>query len=131
MNQLKKNGDFLLRLAHGDSGKSSTVYVSVKWDVLCEFPINSKGSHAARKFSIDGKNEFPLIMEVVRYHHTNSVPVSRDILLKTPISKERWELTKDKVTLDTKIGEGAFGEVWKGTLKEDPSKPPIDVAVKV
>ncbi|KAK6015974.1 protein tyrosine kinase [Ostertagia ostertagi] len=68
---------------------------------------------------------------VFRYHHTNSVPVSRDILLKTPISKERWELTKDKVTLDTKIGEGAFGEVWKGTLKEDPSKPPIDVAVKV
>lgn len=51
--------------------------------------------------------------------------------LKTPVPKQRWELTRDKVQLETKIGEGAFGEVWKGTLREDPSKPPIEVAVKV
>ncbi|VDP40767.1 unnamed protein product [Heligmosomoides polygyrus] len=85
----------------------------------------------SRTFTIDGKKEFPLIMDVVRYHYSEGVTVGRGVTLKTPVPKQRWELTRDKVQLETKIGEGAFGEVWKGTLREDPSKPPIEVAVKV
>ena len=35
---------------------------------------------------------------------------------------DRWEVDGDLVSLEEEIGEGAFGKVYKGTLKE-PTSP--------
>ncbi|VDP37910.1 unnamed protein product [Heligmosomoides polygyrus] len=66
-----------------------------------------------------------------RFHQESQTPVNADVLLIRPVSKQRWELTKDKVNLIRKIGAGQFGEIWEGTLHESPRVPPIIVAVKV
>ncbi|VDO36339.1 unnamed protein product [Haemonchus placei] len=50
-------------------------------------------------------------------------------MLIRPIPKQAWELSKDKISMDSKLGEGAFGEVWKGTLKQFSTT--VQVAIKV
>uniref|UniRef100_A0A1I7TBA6 Protein kinase domain-containing protein n=1 Tax=Caenorhabditis tropicalis TaxID=1561998 RepID=A0A1I7TBA6_9PELO len=37
-------------------------------------------------------------------------------ILKTPIVKQDWEIEHSQVELTKKLGEGAFGEVWKGKI---------------
>uniref|UniRef100_A0A0K0DPM6 Non-specific protein-tyrosine kinase n=1 Tax=Angiostrongylus cantonensis TaxID=6313 RepID=A0A0K0DPM6_ANGCA len=66
-----------------------------------------------------------------KHHYQNAIPIDGDVLLKNPIPKQKWELSSEKITMDTKIGSGQFGEVWKGTMKEDAKKPPVIVAIKV
>uniref|UniRef100_A0A8R1IRC3 SH2 domain-containing protein n=1 Tax=Caenorhabditis japonica TaxID=281687 RepID=A0A8R1IRC3_CAEJA len=34
----------------------------------------------------------------------------------TPIVKQEWEIEHSQVELTKKLGEGAFGEVWKGKI---------------
>lgn len=46
--------------------------------------------------------------------------------IKNPVPRCSWELEHESVKLKTKLGQGAYGEVWKG--KEIASK--IHVAVK-
>ncbi|VDO35690.1 unnamed protein product [Haemonchus placei] len=70
-------------------------------------------------------------MQYLRYHHSSGTPVKDGVVLKTPIPKQKWELRSDKVKLSAKIGAGAFGEVWVGTMQETPNDPPIQVAVKL
>ncbi|KIH60023.1 hypothetical protein ANCDUO_09736 [Ancylostoma duodenale] len=57
--------------------------------------------------------------------------IGKDVKLLRPIPKQKWELTKNKLTLEQKIGKGEFGEVFSGKLCENPQKPPIKVAIKV
>uniref|UniRef100_A0A0K0CV22 Protein kinase domain-containing protein n=1 Tax=Angiostrongylus cantonensis TaxID=6313 RepID=A0A0K0CV22_ANGCA len=63
-------------------------------------------------------------------HYDDKIPVSDEIILVRPVPKQAWELSKQKITKETKIGEGAFGEVWKGTL-EHIGAITIPVAIKV
>ncbi|KAK6017795.1 hypothetical protein OSTOST_16678, partial [Ostertagia ostertagi] len=51
-------------------------------------------------------------------HYEQKIPLPDEALLVKPIPKQPWELTKDKITLTSKLGEGAFGEV----LAEDTAK---------
>ncbi|EPB65415.1 hypothetical protein ANCCEY_15522, partial [Ancylostoma ceylanicum] len=65
------------------------------------------------------------------FHHKNRVRLPENAFLVKPIPKQPWELTSDKITMVSKIGSGAYGEVWAGAMKESQNKPPIDVAIKV
>ncbi|MEE6528613.1 hypothetical protein FKM82_031141, partial [Ascaphus truei] len=31
------------------------------------------------------------------------------------LSKDAWEISRDSISLDKKLGQGCFGDVWKGT----------------
>ncbi|KAK6059342.1 hypothetical protein COOONC_03033 [Cooperia oncophora] len=33
--------------------------------------------------------------------------------------------------MEQKVGTGAFGDVFRGSMQEGPSKPPIEVAIKM
>ncbi|RCN27298.1 hypothetical protein ANCCAN_26969 [Ancylostoma caninum] len=57
--------------------------------------------------------------------------IGKDVKILRPIPKQKWELTKNKLTLKQQIGKGEFGEVYSGKLCEDPQKPALDVAIKV
>ncbi|VDO87615.1 unnamed protein product [Heligmosomoides polygyrus] len=67
----------------------------------------------------------------MRFHYSTKTPINEGIKLENPIQKQPWELTSDKITVQTKIGAGAFGEVFEGTLSQGPNKPPLKVAIKM
>jgi len=47
-------------------------------------------------------------------------------ILKSPVTREKWELNNDDVDLVEKIGRGNFGDVYKARLKQNN----VSVAVK-
>uniref|UniRef100_A0A1I7X6H1 Protein kinase domain-containing protein n=1 Tax=Heterorhabditis bacteriophora TaxID=37862 RepID=A0A1I7X6H1_HETBA len=63
-------------------------------------------------------------------HRRQNIAVSEDIILGRPIPKQPWELSKEKITMEVKLGEGAFGEVWKGKMQHSGNST-VDVAIKV
>ncbi|KIH54588.1 hypothetical protein ANCDUO_15265 [Ancylostoma duodenale] len=65
-----------------------------------------------------------------RKHFYNRIPIAGEVFLLKPIPKQAWELSKDKITMEQKIGEGAFGEVWRGTLRQFATMS-VPVAIKV
>jgi len=57
-------------------------------------------------------------------------------LQKQEDSHDAWEVKTDDVTISEELGQGAFGKVYKGTMKTPSSKketlkPATAVAVKV
>ncbi|EPB79109.1 hypothetical protein ANCCEY_01748 [Ancylostoma ceylanicum] len=66
-------------------------------------------------------------------HWMQKVPVFKGIILITRAPRKAWELTRDNVSLEEKIGEGVYGEVWKGRLKTriHGKVATITVAVKI
>jgi hypothetical protein len=43
---------------------------------------------------------------------------------------KKWQINRKHLTIDEKIGQGCFGDVYKGQLKQNENQL-IDVAVKV
>ena len=46
------------------------------------------------------------------------------------ITTDEWEIPPSQVIVESTLGEGAFGEVYKGTLRGPLSNPKIPTAVK-
>lgn len=53
-----------------------------------------------------------------------------NVVLKKAINRAPWELRHETITLETKLGEGAFGEVYSGKFKL-PTGRLVDVAIKL
>ena len=73
---------------------------------------------------------FPSIRKLLDYHIINRVPVTKKTLaiLANPVFrgvKDKWELYRDNIILDKKLGAGHFGDVMKGFLK--PNNMPVAV----
>ncbi|XGW24632.1 hypothetical protein V3C99_006230 [Haemonchus contortus] len=133
---LEHEGDFLIRgpdAQEENDGASNTVaWITVKCgDDVQDFPVRYKIVNKEHIFSIDGTNKKANIMELIKFHQSSATPVKDKVILKTPIPKQQWELRSDKIKLNEKIGAGAFGEVWLGTLEENPDDPPLQVAIKL
>ncbi|VDL71329.1 unnamed protein product [Nippostrongylus brasiliensis] len=58
------------------------------------------------------------------------VAVYEDVLLKSYVVREQWQLYHEQIVINERIGNGAFGEVFKGTLTVGLFTKPIEVAVK-
>ena len=72
---------------------------------------------------------FPsLIQELIWHQHQSGNPVTSrsGAILKSPVTREKWELNNDDVDLVEKIGRGNFGDVYKARLKQNN----LSVAVK-
>ncbi|KAK6033120.1 protein tyrosine kinase [Ostertagia ostertagi] len=141
---LKNNGDFLIRELEPEGEKMAMVAltqsvdpvkracVTVKWeDKVHDQPVHYTRLGKDQTFTIDGRNKKSDIMSLVKFHYSSKTPVNGGALLQQPISKQPWELTSDKITMNTKIGSGTFGEVWQGSLSCGRDKPPVVVAIKV
>ena len=46
------------------------------------------------------------------------------------ITTDEWEIPPSQVLIESRIGEGAFGEVMKGTVKGPLSNPKVPRALK-
>ncbi|XGW24631.1 hypothetical protein V3C99_006229 [Haemonchus contortus] len=134
---LVNDGEFLIRghdVTPGESEKKSDIValVTTKWGgKVQDYPIRYKTLDKTYIFTLDGINQINDIMKLVRFHVWSATPVKDEVILKAPIPKQKWELRKDKVKMIEKVGAGAFGEVWRGTLQENPRVPPAQVAIKV
>lgn len=116
-------GSFLIRESETTKGAFS---LSVRdWD-------NLKGDHVKhykiRKIDNGGyyittRVQFDSVQELVK-HYTEFNDGLCQLLAKpcvnlTPqtmgLSKDAWEIVRESITLDKKLGQGCFGDVWKGT----------------
>ncbi|WKY04130.1 hypothetical protein Q1695_005253 [Nippostrongylus brasiliensis] len=124
-------GDFLLRALEGDGTRGPMPCLTVRVDNhIKDFPIHRVQQQNQGLFTIDGVNKGRKPMELVVMHFNGRIPIAGHIMLNRAIPKQAWELSKDKITMESKIGEGAFGEVWKGTLRLFTNNT-VPVAIKV
>ncbi|VDM53153.1 unnamed protein product [Angiostrongylus costaricensis] len=74
---------------------------------------------------------FESIPDLIRYHQDMRIPVYKDdVILKSCVEREQWQLYHEQVVLGDALGSGEFGLVYKGTLTVGLFTKPIDVAVK-
>ncbi|VDL79345.1 unnamed protein product [Nippostrongylus brasiliensis] len=106
--------------------------LTVRWEgKTMDFPVHTLlTENQGHTFTLDGKSTSNDIMGLVKSHYRLQQAIN-GVMLKNPVMKAQWELTKNKITLVKKIGAGEGGEVWQGTLREASNKPPIDVAIKM
>ncbi|CAD6187771.1 unnamed protein product [Caenorhabditis auriculariae] len=126
---LRNHGDFLVRSTEPAKGSPRHYVVSVcvkeKIEEVKHFVLQEHN----KKIYIE-KNGFDTISQLIEYHYVKKEPISKVTMLLTPISRQSWEISHEDVTLTKKLGEGAFGEVWKGKLKLKTTDKVVDVAVK-
>ncbi|WKX91274.1 hypothetical protein Q1695_009816 [Nippostrongylus brasiliensis] len=124
---LKKEGEFLVR----------------KTDVggRHHFVISIIDSGKAKHFLIKRTTKkrlfwvydfaFKRVSDLVQYHMRNCVPICEDgVLIERPCQKKEWQLNPEQIEPQVKIGEGAFGEVYKGLLQDGIWGARIPVAIK-
>ncbi|KAK6015332.1 hypothetical protein OSTOST_19244, partial [Ostertagia ostertagi] len=127
---IAESGDFLLRALDAEGGRGPVPCLTVRVEKhIKDYPIHVVQQRNMPFFTIDGVNKAPSAIAIVQKHFSERIPVAGQAMLMRPIPKQAWELSKDKIRLDSKIGEGAFGEVWKGTLRHFTMN--LQVAIKV
>uniref|UniRef100_A0A7E4VHI0 Non-specific protein-tyrosine kinase n=1 Tax=Panagrellus redivivus TaxID=6233 RepID=A0A7E4VHI0_PANRE len=128
---LTTDGDFIINTVE-KVGKGRTIGITVLWGGQRRF-ISVRSSEAGA--TCDMINYKKTILECVRYHMNEQIPVTilknmQAVLLRRPILREEWELRNEDIHKGDKIGEGAFGEVCLGRLKQR-NKGEVLCALKV
>ncbi|XP_060083276.1 tyrosine-protein kinase Fer-like [Ylistrum balloti] len=111
---LVNDGDFLVRESKNRKTNETQYVLSVSWQGYKHFIIQ----YGEGGWRFEGPS-FPTIHELVNYQYkigTDVTSKSRAIL-KKPILREQWQLKNDDIALEMKIGNGNFGEVYRGIYK--------------
>uniref|UniRef100_A0A158P7Z1 Non-specific protein-tyrosine kinase n=1 Tax=Angiostrongylus cantonensis TaxID=6313 RepID=A0A158P7Z1_ANGCA len=134
---LTSTGEFLIRELEPDDLRGPMPCLTVRLGALLkDFPIHTVQIGEPRYFTIDGTHKARTVVGIVqlkcqsRKHYEEKIAIQDDTLLLKPIPKQPWELSKDKIALIKKLGEGAFGEVWQGTLRQSATRTVL-AAIKV
>ncbi len=134
---LKTDGDFLVRETSGVMGKKAkegggeaenATVVSVRWAGDCK--------HLVIRETDDGfyvnKHVLPDVHTLINFHVHKKMPVEnrRGVLLTRLVPKQSWELERKNVITKQFLGEGAFGQVYKGTLLMAGGRRTVPVTIK-
>ena len=116
---LAEEGAWLVRITE-KAGATQPV-ISVKWKAAVKHIMLARTDRGWQMPS----RTFVSIAELVFYHHRSGEPVNdAGVTLKgRPIPKRNWLVPSRDVQLLKKIGEGNFGEVFKGLLRVYKSAP--------
>ncbi|CAI5451559.1 unnamed protein product [Caenorhabditis angaria] len=132
MIMLKNNGDFLVRTSEPIAGRERHLILSVLQNqndpegTRHYVIIENNG-----RFSVVENVIFASIPDLLEFYKLNLInQLEESSLLINPIYRQFWELSHDDIVLTKTLGEGAFGEVKKGTLKT-LNGTVVEVAVKV
>ncbi|EGT51440.1 hypothetical protein CAEBREN_05957 [Caenorhabditis brenneri] len=128
---LRKNGDFLIRSTEPKQGEARQYVLSAMQN---EEQEDAGVKHYVMRVNANNQifletKGFETITSLVNYYMTSKEPIKKMTTLKTPIVKQDWEVEHSQVELTKKLGEGAFGEVWKGKIKMKNGKVE-DCAIK-
>uniref|UniRef100_A0A8R1DN04 Tyrosine-protein kinase n=1 Tax=Caenorhabditis japonica TaxID=281687 RepID=A0A8R1DN04_CAEJA len=138
-------GDYLIRVSEVATKKKEGT-AAIKRDIVLSLCDRGEGpetkSEGERKmrnmvirrydgmFGIKAGNQFANIEALLaNYHVDNAAETKDNRFLKTPMNLQTWEIRHSDVKLLDKLGEGAYGEVRKGSLKRKGREQ--DVAVKL
>lgn len=134
---LHKPGDYLVRTSEPVKGQPRQFILSavgVDGKGANHFVIRESPKH--HQVFVDQKG-FDTIIDLVNHYVSTKEPLYAQnktvkVVVKNPICHQKWEIMHDDVELTKKLGEGAFGEVWKGKLLKvlDAKGEPVLVAVK-
>uniref|UniRef100_A0A0N5C5X0 Protein kinase domain-containing protein n=1 Tax=Strongyloides papillosus TaxID=174720 RepID=A0A0N5C5X0_STREA len=125
---LSKNGHFMVYCDYTEMVKPKII-LSCNW--------NDKRIHFIFKVK---KNEVSLfnlksetISELINRLFEQKIPIHKThkAILQIPVPKQSWEMKKDDICLNKRIGQGAFGDVWYGTTKLGGGQEDTYVAIKV
>ncbi|KAF1770205.1 hypothetical protein GCK72_002023 [Caenorhabditis remanei] len=133
---LHKPGEYLIRTSEPNKGEKRHFILSAVGNGQTEpnhFVIRESEDH---KVFVDQRG-FESIIDLVTHYVSTKEPLyaqKREIkvVIKHAVNRQKWELMHEDVVLTKKLGEGAFGEVWKGKLLKvlDSSGQPVPIAVK-
>ncbi|CAD6184976.1 unnamed protein product [Caenorhabditis auriculariae] len=123
---LKKQGEFLVRKAVVK--KVECVVVSVYFNEKCHH-LAIQRTKSKNYYLLEYC--FETVPDLIRYHQQTHKPVYKDgVSLFNWIQREQWQLYHEQVNLGKKLGNGEFGEVFRGSLTLGLFTKPADVAVK-
>lgn len=133
---LNKPGEFLIRTSEPVKGQPRQFILSAVGNGQ-----NGPNHFVIRKAETNkvfvDKRGFDTIIDLVNYYVSSKEPLYAQnkeikVVIKHAVDHQKWELMHADVELTKKLGEGAFGEVWKGKLLKvlDASGQPAPVAVK-
>lgn len=128
--ETQKPGSFLVRESESRPGDYSLSMLDVEHLVKhYRIRLMDNGDHYISK-----RVTFPGISELIDHYGkeadglatrlTYSVPKS-GVPTTNSLAHDRWEIPREEITLNRKIGAGQFGDVWKGEWKGS-----VEVAVK-
>ena len=119
---LREEGDFLVRETVRNDERQ--IVLSVMWGSPKHFIVQKSPEG---QFRFEGP-AFNTIQELIWHQHQSGSPVTSrsGAILRTAVTREKWELNNDDVDLVEKIGRGNFGDVYKARLKQNN----LSVAVK-
>lgn len=60
---------------------------------------------------------FKLVSGLMEYHRRNKIPFDEEgTIIKRAIKRAEWQLNHEQIVKTKKLGDGAFGDVYKGVL---------------
>ena len=130
---LKKDGDWLLR--YNDKDAARGFVISVFWEEKAKH-FKLSWNKTAERISVGGikeKKKFESVAGLVEWFQEPGRRLGKEEgegpALQWVVSRD-WDLNPLEISRKEKVGEGSFGEVWRGTLNKR-NQPPTDVAIKV
>uniref|UniRef100_A0A7E4VJK8 Tyrosine-protein kinase n=1 Tax=Panagrellus redivivus TaxID=6233 RepID=A0A7E4VJK8_PANRE len=131
---LKNNGDFVLRVSEPRPGDERTLIISMmahedkEENGIKHFVIR----RANNKYIVE-KYGFNTVQEMINHHVSKGESLTskdNEAIIRTPVTRQTWELSHDDIESTKKLGEGAYGEVHMGKLKLK-SGVKVNVAIKL
>uniref|UniRef100_A0A915PPY8 Tyrosine-protein kinase n=1 Tax=Setaria digitata TaxID=48799 RepID=A0A915PPY8_9BILA len=126
---LVNSGDFLVRRAEIDGEMQYVITVlAEKSNEITNFIIKkSRSKHLYYVYIY----AFKTISDLIAYHSRMKKPLnSENVCIAKGIARSDWQLAHEQIERNRKLGEGAFGEVYEGTLNLGVFRGYIPVAIK-
>ncbi|CAJ0561700.1 unnamed protein product, partial [Mesorhabditis spiculigera] len=134
---LTKDGDFLLRsfIPEDDRQAEPKLILSIFWQgKMKNAQIKEAKTKKTVKYVLGGEKHESIndLIDMYQIRKRKLQMGDEEVTLYNPVKRQAWELRHQMVTIekDKKLGEGAYGRVYKGMLKKKTSEKPIEVAVK-
>ncbi len=121
---LQQHGDFLVR-AMQKEGETLKLMISCKCEQnIQHFPIgrDQNGWHLAQ-------TSFATVYDLIQHYkkHSKCLAPNSTAILRKGVHRPPWMLSNRQVRLKKKLGDGQFGEVWKGTLVRGNEERPVAI----
>eukprot|EP00039_Didymoeca_costata_P004067 m.71161 g.71161 ORF g.71161 m.71161 type:complete len:451 (+) comp12217_c0_seq2:321-1673(+) len=116
-------GSFLVR--NSESKKGYAITAKSKDGNINNFRVKEKKhSDGSIEYHISKQQRFNSLVDLINHHKRNAVGEFPALGIPAPhvdvpqtvgLGRDTWEIPRDSILLDKRLGQGQFGEVYKGT----------------
>lgn len=114
---LEDEGDFCVRKT--SDHRRAFICISVKHlsEVRHVPLIYENGTWTIKNLPVEKNRRFYEVVELLNALVVEKIPLVGNAILVRAVPRPDYYIAHDNIQLITKLGEGAFGEVWKGLLR--------------